>query len=138
MNKDFQLQQLGIMLMDSGLKSGLYLLETDLTDEEIKAYIKKNNSFKYINGKLIPNSKGNVFELFLVGLCYQCQNKDIMALMDQLMTVDEQRKDVIIYSLVIQILKYFSATGKTVIHMLGRMDLSSIELEDLDKIRCGT
>lgn len=39
MNKDFQLQQLGIMLMDSGLKSGLYLLETDLTDEEIKAYI---------------------------------------------------------------------------------------------------
>lgn len=134
MNKDFQLQQLGIMLMDSGLKSGLYLLETDLTDEEIKAYIKKNNSFKYINGKLIPTSKGNVFELFLVGLCYQCQNKDIMALMDQLMTVDEQRKDVIIYSLVIQILKYFSATGKTVIHMLGRMDLSSIELEDLDKL----
>lgn len=134
MNKDFQLQQLRIMLMDSGLKSGLYLLETDLTDEEIKAYIKKNNSFKYINCKLIPTSKGNVFELFLVGLCYQCQNKDVMALMDQLMTVDEQRKDVITYSLVIQILKYFSATGKTVIHMLGRMDLSSIELEDLDKL----
>ncbi|WP_302304695.1 toll/interleukin-1 receptor domain-containing protein [Culturomica massiliensis] len=57
-----------------------------------------------------------------------------MALMDQLMTADEQRKDVIIYSLAIQILKHFSVTGKTVIHMLGRMDLSSIELEDLDKL----
>lgn len=134
MNKDFQLQQLRIMLMDHGLMSGLYLLETDLTDEEIKAYIRSNNSFNYISGKLIQTSKGNVFELFLVGLCHQCQDRDIMALMDQLMTADEQRKDVIIYSLAIQILKHLSATGKTVIHMSGRIDLSSMESEDLDKL----
>ena len=50
------------------------------------------------------------------------------------MTADEQRKDVIIYSLAIQILKHFSTSGKAVIHMLGRIDLSSIELEDLDKL----
>lgn len=102
MNKDFQLQQLNIMLMDPGLKSGLYLLDTDLTDEEIKTHIRSNNSFKYISGNLIQTSKGNVFELFLVGLCHQCQNGDITALRDQLMTADEQRKDVIIYSLAIK------------------------------------
>ena len=134
MNKDFQLQQLNIMLMDPGVKSGLYLLDTDLTDEEIKTHIRSNNSFKYISGNLIQTSKGNVFELFLVGLCHQCQNGDITALRDQLMTADEQRKDVIIYSLAIQILKHFSTSGKAVIHMLGRIDLSSIELEDLDKL----
>lgn len=134
MNKDFQLQQLNIMLMDPGLRSGLYLLDTDLTDEEIKKHIRSNNSFKYISGNLIQTSKGNVFELFLVGLCHQCQNGDITALRDQLMTADEQRKDVIIYSLAIQILKHFSTSGKAVIHMLGRIDLSSIELEDLDKL----
>lgn len=43
MNKDFQLQQLNIMLMDPRLKSGLYLLDTDLTDEEIKTHIRSNN-----------------------------------------------------------------------------------------------
>lgn len=134
MNKDFQLQQLNIMLMDPGLRSGLYLLDTDLTDEEIKTHIRSNNSFKYISGNLIQTSKGNVFELFLVGLCHQCQNGDITALRDQLMTADEQRKDVITYSLAIQILKHFSTSGKAVIHMLGRIDLSSIELEDLDKL----
>ena len=134
MNKDFQLQQLNIMLIDPGLTSGLYLLDTDLTDEEIKTHIRSNNSFKYISGNLIQTSKGNVFELFLVGLCHQCQNGDITALRDQLMTADEQRKDVIIYSLAIQILKHFSTSGKAVIHMLGRIDLSSIELEDLDKL----
>ena len=80
MNKDFQLQQLNIMLMDPGLRSGLYLLDTDLTDEEIKTHIRSNNSFKYISGNLIQTSKGNVFELFLVGLCHQCQNGDITAL----------------------------------------------------------
>lgn len=134
MNKDFQLQQLNIMLVDPGLRSGLYLLDTDLTDEEIKTHIRSNNSFKYISGNLIQTSKGNVFELFLVGLCHQCQNGDITVLRDQLMTADEQRKDVIIYSLAIQILKHFSTSGKAVIHMLGRIDLSSIELEDLDKL----
>ena len=64
MNKDFQLKQLFRMLMTPGLKSGLYLLETDLTDEEIEECFEGTSSFKYVKGKLIPTSKGNVFELF--------------------------------------------------------------------------
>ena len=41
MNKNFQLEQLGMMLMEPGLKSGLYLIDTDLTDEEIAHYVSK-------------------------------------------------------------------------------------------------
>lgn len=65
MNKAFQLEQLPGMLIDSGLKSRLYLLETDLADEEIEEWLKGIGSFKYVKGKLIPTSKGNVFELFI-------------------------------------------------------------------------
>ena len=44
MNKAFQLEQLPRMLIDSGLKSRLYLLETDLADEEIEEWLKGDHS----------------------------------------------------------------------------------------------
>lgn len=133
MSDNFQLEQLRRMLMAPRLKSGLYLIDTDLVDEEIETYIRATGSFKYVSGKLIPTSKGNIFELLIVGLCHQCQDSGIRALMEQLMTADERRRDVIIYSLAIQIMRYFSSGGKTVIHVLGRIDISSIESEDLEK-----
>lgn len=133
MSDNFQLEQLRRMLMAPRLKSGLYLIDTDLVDEEIETYIRETGSFKYVSGKLIPTSKGNIFELLIVGLCHQCQDSGIRALMEQLMTADERRRDVIIYSLAIQIMRYFSSGGKTVIHVLGRIDISSIESEDLEK-----
>lgn len=128
------MEQLLKMLMDPGLKSGLYLLETDLADEEIEAYFKGSKSFNYVSGKLIPTSKGNAFELLIVGLCHQCQDSDISSLMGQLITADERKRDVIIYSLTIQTLKHFCTGGITVIHVTGKIDLSSIESEDLDKL----
>ena len=48
MNKNFQLEQLGMMLMEPGLKSGLYLIDTDLTDEEIEWYIKESGCCSYM------------------------------------------------------------------------------------------
>ena len=48
------------------------------------------------------------------------------------MTADDRIRDVIIYSLAIQTLKHFSAGRKTVVHVLGKKDLSCIESEDLD------
>ena len=112
MNKDFQLKQLLRMLMAPGLKSGLYLLETDLTDEEIEECFEGTSSFKYVKGKLIPTSKGNVFELFIVGLCHQCPNSVGSSLMNQLITADERNRDVIIYSLTIQTLKHFCSISE--------------------------
>lgn len=76
---------------------------------------------------------GNVFELLIVGLSYHCQNSGISLFIEQLMTADERRRDVILYSLAIRIFKHFSISGKTIIHLLGKIDLSYIESEDLDK-----
>ena len=133
MNKDFQLEQLQRLLVDPEVKSGLYLIDTDLTDEDIATYISERSSFQYVSGKLISTSKGNTLELLITGLSYQCKDSGISALMEQLMTADERKRDVIIYSLAIQTFKYFGAVGKTIIHVLGRNDFSCIELEDLDK-----
>ncbi|AOH41074.1 hypothetical protein C7123_03040 [Tannerella serpentiformis] len=74
MNKAYGEEQLRKLLMNPELSSGLYLLDTDLTDEDIEAYIRRNSSYQYVSGKLIPASKGNVFELLIVGLSHQCQD----------------------------------------------------------------
>ena len=104
MNKAYGEEQLRKLLMNPELSSGLYLLDTDLTDEDIEAYIRRNSSFQYVSGKLIPASKGNVFELLIVGLSHQCQDDSgVNFLRQQLMTADDCRRDVIIYSLTIQI-----------------------------------
>ena len=132
MSKAYELEQLRKLLMDPDLASGLYLLDTELTDEEIEGHIREHSPFQYVSGKLIPCSKGNIFELLIVGLSHQCQDGGIIALRGQLMTADERRREVIIYSLAIQILKHFSAVGKTVVHLMGRIDFSSIDSEDLD------
>jgi hypothetical protein len=39
MNKAFELEHLRNLLMNPELPSGLYLLDTDLTDDEIEEYI---------------------------------------------------------------------------------------------------
>ena len=133
MNKAYGEEQLRKLLMNPELSSGLYLLDTDLTDEDIEAYIRRNSSFQYVSGKLIPASKGNVFELLIVGLSHQCQDDSgVNFLRQQLMTADDCRRDVIIYSLTIQTLKHLSVGRKTVVHVLGKKDLSCIESEDLD------
>lgn len=134
MNKAFEIDQLRGLLTETTLSSGLYLLDTELNDVEIETCIKGNSSFQYVSGKLVPTSRGNVFELLIVGLSYQCKDRGIVALRERLMTADDDRKrEVIIYSLVIQILRQFCVNGKTVVHLWGRIDFSSIEPEDLDK-----
>ena len=133
MNKAYELEQLHKLLVDPDLASGLYLLDTELTDEEIEVYIREHSPFQYVSGKLIQTSKGNIFELLIVGLSHQCRDSGIMALRGQLMTADERRRDVILYSLAIQTLRHFCASGKTVVHLLGKVDYTSIESEDLDK-----
>lgn len=120
--------------MDTTLTSGLYLFDTELNDVEIEARIRGNSSFQYVSGKLVPTSRGNVFELLIVGLGHQCKDRGIVALRRQLMTADDDRKrEVIIYSLVILILRQLCVNWKTVVHLWGRIDFSSIEPEDLDK-----
>lgn len=52
MNKDYQLEQLRKMLMDSELKSGLYLIDTELNDSDIGIVVGSVSSCK------IPKKSG--------------------------------------------------------------------------------
>ena len=121
MNKAYEQEQLHKLLMNPELSSGLYLLDTNLTDEEIEMYVRRNCSFQYVSGKLIPASKGNIFELLVVVLSYQCQDDDVRILREQLITADDQKRDVIIYSLVIQTLKHFCACVRKNRFMMRRV-----------------
>ena len=50
MNNDYQLEQLRRMLVNPELNSGLYLIDTDLSDEEIEECIRKDNLCRFIKG----------------------------------------------------------------------------------------
>ena len=73
MSKAFELEHLRKLLMNPELPSGLYLLDTDLTDEEIEGHIKELGCCSYMKESLfLPSRGGSAFELFVVGLSHQC------------------------------------------------------------------
>ena len=133
MNKEYQLDQLMRVLQSSQLQSGLYLLDTDLNDDELGTFLKSINDCHYIKEVLPPTTKGNELELFLVGLHSSCgRNQDI--LFDQLFTLEGKGKDTLLYKLLVDVLKGVCHKRINVIHICGEVDLSSICSEDLHKL----
>ena len=124
MNKEYQLDQLMRVLQSSQLQSGLYLLDTDLNDNELETFLKSINDCHYIKEVLPFTTKGNELELFLVGLHSSCgRNQDV--LFDQLFTLEGKGKDTLLYKLLVDVLK-------GVCHK--RINISSICSEDLHKL----
>lgn len=134
MNKDNQLMQLQVMLKNPNLQSGLYLIDTDLNDEDIENYIKETRLCRYVKGELLPTTEGSTFELLIVGLSNECNNNDISTLLYQFLTADKRNKDTIIYYLLILIMKNLCKGEKSVVHLHGRIDISSLHPEDLCKL----
>ena len=137
MSKGFELEQLRKQLMNPELPSGLYLLDTDLTDEEIEGHIKELGCCSYMKESLFPPSKGgSAFELFVVGLSHQCTgNVEISNLRNLFSTSDGAGKDNIIYSLLIQMMKHLCMNDRTIIHVYGELDLTTLTHEDLYKLK---
>lgn len=124
------------MLMNPELTSGLYLLDTDLTDDEIENYIKSTGSCFYIKESLFPTRGGSVFELFVTGLSHQCTgNSEIQDLRYLLITAETDRRDIITYNLLKQMMRYLCMSGRTIIHVHGEYDLMSLTHEDLCKLK---
>ncbi len=133
MNKEYQLDQLMRVLQSSQLQSGLYLLDTDLNDNELETFLKSINDCHYIKEVLPPTTKGNELELFLVGLHSSCdRNLDVS--FDQLVTLEGKAKDTLLYMLLVNVLKGVCHKRINVIHVCGEVDLSSICSEDLHKL----
>lgn len=134
MNKEFQVQHLTEMMDNSELQSGLYLIDTDLSDPEIEAFIKSMESWLYIKETLIPALDGDPFELFVIGLSSKCEDVGINRLREQLLFANIKNKETIIYSLLIQSIKHHCRNCKSVIHVQGIIDLSALRIEDLCKL----
>ena len=133
MNKEYQLDQLMRVLQSSQLQSGLYLLDTDLNDNDLETFLKSINDCHYIKEVLPPTTKGNELELFLVGLHSSCgRNQDV--LFDQLFTLEGKGKDTLLYKLLVDVLKGVCHKRINVIHICGEVDLSSVCSEDLHKL----
>lgn len=133
MNKEYQLDQLMRVLQSPQLQSGLYLLDTDLNDDELGTFLKSINDCHYIKEVLPPTTKGNELELFLVGLYSSCdRNWDV--LFNQLFTLEGEGKDTFLYKLLVDVLKGVCHKRINVIHICGEVDLSSICSEDLHKL----
>ena len=134
MNKDYQREQLRRMLENPMLQSGIYLIDTDLGDKDIEFLIKGIDGILYKKGSLIPSQNGSPFELFVIDLSYYCDGGEILELTKLFMLADRQKKDNIIYSLLINIMRNLCAEGKTVIHVCGDDDINSLSHEDLFKL----
>lgn len=133
MNKEYQLDQLMRELQSSQLQSGLYLLDTDLNDNELEIFLTSINDCHYIKEVLPLTTKGNELELFLVGLHSSC-GRNLDVLFDQLFTLEGKEKDTLLYKLLVEILKGVCHKRINVIHICGEVDLSSICSEDLHKL----
>lgn len=137
MSKAYELEQFRKLLMNSKVPSGLYLLDTDLTDEEIEEYIKETGYCSYVKESLFsPSREGSAFELFVVGLSHKCTDDNgICKLRDRLLNSDSAGKDNIIYSLLIQMMKHLCMNGRTIIHVYGELDLTALTHGDLYKLQ---
>lgn len=134
MNKAYQQEQLRKMLMNPALQSGLYLIDTDLSDEEIEACIREFDQYSYEKEPLIPTSKGSSFELFVIGLSHKCNNTEISKQRNLLLTTRGQQKDNLVYHLVILMIKHLFSGEKAILHVCGESDLTALNHGDLCKL----
>lgn len=126
MNRIYQREQLLRLLDSPYLSSGLYLIDTDLEDEEIEYYIKKHDEFVYHKGSLIPSAGSTGLELFVIKLSCACENDEIVDLRKYLLTGTAKNRDSILLALLTLVMRNVSAERKVVIHIRGRADLTSL------------
>lgn len=135
MSKDYQKEQLRQLLINPTLKSGLYLIDTDLSDEEIETFIKSTGWCSYEKEILIPTSEGSVFELFVIGLSYKCENKEISEKREQCLHVNGKQREIVLYSLVILMMRHLCSGDKSILHIQGELDFTSFSNEELWKLK---
>lgn len=135
MNKSYQEEQIRKMLMDPAIKSGIYLIDTDLSDVEIEHFIKNTNLCSYAADSLIPTSNDSSFDLFVIGLSYKCDDDEIIRQRNQLVTANDKQKEIIVYNLLILMLRHLCPGNKLVLHVQGELDLKSLCHEDICKLK---
>ena len=138
MNKGYQLDQLRRMLTDTSLKSGLYLLDTDLEDEEIEKFIKSSGLFAYYKGSLMPTKDCTGFEWFIIGLSLKYETDEIRDLRNLFLCSPTKRQDTILFTLLVLLMRELSSERIAIIHVCGGSDLTSLSNDEVSKLREAT
>lgn len=113
------------------LQSGLYLLETELTDEEIVNYFKEYRFYSFYTEELLPSRGGTPFEMFVMSLCWQFDCKELEGLRLAIINSSGQQKENIIYETLMRVIKKMNNGRTSVLLLYGEPDLSSFRHEEL-------
>lgn len=117
------------------LKSGIYLIDTDLEDADIERLLKEESSWLYVTAPLLPSKRDSVFEMFIIGLSYRCKTDDVSRQRDSYFNSEIKDKETIVYSLAILVMRNLCPKGKSVLHIQGDSDINSLDHEDLWKLK---
>lgn len=131
MIRDYQLEPLRRLLENPMIQSGLYLIDTELDDNELETYLKGFGDYAYHKGPLIPTKDSTVLELLVVRLSYKFENEDIKDLRRYLLSDATKKRDNVLICMLVQMMSYLSAKQKVIIHLYGELDLTSLIHEEL-------
>lgn len=114
------------------LQSGLYLLETELTNVEIENYFKEYGFYSFYKEELLPSKGGNPFEILIMSLCWQFDGcKEIERLRVAMVNSRGQQKENIIYEILMRIVRKIGNGRTSVLLLYGELGLSSFSHEEL-------
>lgn len=131
-NKQFQKDSLRDVLLTQ--QSGLYLLDTDLTEREIEEVINDNEDCSFFKEELLPSKGSSPFEMLVIALCWQLECKELENLRASILCTRGQQKEDIIFDILIRIVRTLSKNKPSVLLLYGELDLSSFKHEELAKL----
>ena len=131
MIRDYQIEPLRRLLENPMIQSGLYLIDTELDDEELGTYLKSIGNYAYHKGPLMPSKDSTVLELLVIRLSYKFDNEDIKDLRKYLLSDATKKRDNVLLCLLVQMMSCLSAKQKVIIHLYGELDLTSLIHEEL-------
>lgn len=131
MNNISQQEQLNRFLTDSSKMAGIYLLDTDLTDDVIEKSIKRMSCFSYYKCSLSVKNDCPSLEWLIIKLCLDYENDEIKELRNCYLCNKTINQDNLLYVLLELILRELSSGKCTIIHICGKYDLTSLSNEDI-------
>ena len=136
MDKEYQEDKLRQFFMEPSLKSGLYLIDTDLSDEDIEAVMRQAGNSLY-EKILVPAVGASTFEMFVAGLSYKCNNPEIDEQREQWLRaiVNGCERDVLLFNLVIRIMRCLCTKERTVLHLQSEKDITSFSHNELSTLQ---
>lgn len=131
MNRSNQQQQLLSALLNPSLKSGLYIYDTELSDEDIETFLRETPNVTFYKENLYQPMSCSPFDLLLIGLCHQCNNKVIDDRKNRLFNLRSEQKESATYDLILSIMEFLCSKKITVIHIQGGFDIFSFSSKEL-------